>query len=282
MFEWKEQITGRKCNPFYQNQKFSKTERDKDRTDEIETQLTDCLKRLQKDGVISECDLERLRPVGTHIPRLYGLPKIHKDGVPVRPILDMRNLPYHTIAKWLADKLKPIQCQIAPHSLRDTFEFVDGVKDLDLNGRMMFTLDVSSLFTNVPVAETVDYICEFSTLSKQDIGMLVTALEELLLKCTLNVQFLFDNNLYRQLDGVAMGSPLGPLLANIFMGKLEATQLSHQINSLTYYKRYVDDIFAVASDQANLSTLMHAVNPSIKCTLEEKSGSLPFLGVLLS
>ncbi|VDN16922.1 unnamed protein product [Dibothriocephalus latus] len=99
----------------------------------------------------------------------------------------MRNTPYHAMAKWLADKLKPMQSQIAPHSLRDTFEFVDGVKDLDLIGLMMFSLDVSSLFPKVPVKETVDNICEFSTLNQQDILLLVPALKELPLQCTLNV-----------------------------------------------------------------------------------------------
>uniref|UniRef100_A0A0X3NUX1 Reverse transcriptase (RNA-dependent DNA polymerase) n=1 Tax=Schistocephalus solidus TaxID=70667 RepID=A0A0X3NUX1_SCHSO len=240
--------------------KFIKTEKEKDRTDELEAQLTDCLKRLQTEGLISENDLERLRPVGTHVPRLYGLPKIHKDGTPVRPILDMKNSPYHAIAKWLADKLKPIQDQLAPLSYRDTFEFVEGVKDFDLNGMTMFSLDVSSLFTNVPVTETVNYICEFITSNQQDIGIPVNALKELLLKCTLNVQFLFNNTLYRQIDGVAMGSPLGPLLANIFMGKLEALQLRPQINRLKYYGRYADDIFAVASEQTDISAAMDTIN----------------------
>nr|VZI28461.1 unnamed protein product [Spirometra erinaceieuropaei] len=83
-----------------------------------------------------------------------------------------------------------------------------------------------------------------------------------------------------------MGSPLGPLLANIFMGKLEAVQLRHQINGLRYYGRYVDDIFAIAPKLSDISMLLHDINqahPAIKFTLEEEqAGSLPFLDVLLS
>ena len=44
---------------------------------------------------------DKLRPTGSTIPRLYGVSKMHKDGVPLRPILDMNNSPYHAIAKWL-------------------------------------------------------------------------------------------------------------------------------------------------------------------------------------
>nr|VZI52571.1 unnamed protein product [Spirometra erinaceieuropaei] len=198
----------------------------------------------------------------------------------------MRNSPYHAIAKWLTEKLKPVQRQLAPRSYRDTFEFIDDIKDLNVNGMVMFSLDVSSLFTNVPVTETVDYICDFLSTSQEEIGIPTKTLKELLLRCTLNVQFLFDNQIYRQEDGVAMGSPLGPLLADVFMGKLERFQLSDQINKLKHYGRYVDDIFEIATAETDVATLLDAANqahPSIKFTLElETAGSLPFLDVLLS
>nr|VZI46743.1 unnamed protein product [Spirometra erinaceieuropaei] len=83
-----------------------------------------------------------------------------------------------------------------------------------------------------------------------------------------------------------MGSPLGPLLADVFMGKLERFQLSEQIDKLKHYGRYVDDIFAIATAETDVATLLDAANqahPSIKFTLEmEAAGSLPFLDVLLS
>ncbi|KAA3677253.1 uncharacterized protein DEA37_0009321 [Paragonimus westermani] len=53
-------------------------------------------------------------------------------------------------------------------------------------------------------------------------GLQKSELKELLLRCTLNVQFMFSGELYRQSDGVAMGSSIGPLLADAFMGKLES------------------------------------------------------------
>ncbi|BHF80666.1 WD repeat-containing protein 35 [Sparganum proliferum] len=86
--------------------------------------------------------------------------------------------------------------------------------------------------------------------------------------------------------GVAMGSPLGPLLADAFMGKLERFQPSDQIEELEHYGRYVDDIFAIATAETDVDALLNTVNqahPSIRFTLEiETAGSLPFLDVLLS
>ncbi|BHF78924.1 hypothetical protein SprV_0602204100 [Sparganum proliferum] len=82
-----------------------------------------------------------------------------------------------------------------------------------------------------------------------------------------------------------MGSPLGSLLANVFMGKLEGFQQSDQIEELKHYGRNVD-IFAIATTETDVSALLNAVNrahPSIKVTLEmESAGSLPFLDVLLN
>ncbi|BHF75194.1 hypothetical protein SprV_0501828900 [Sparganum proliferum] len=92
--------------------------------------------------------------------------------------------------------------------------------------------------------------------------------------------------LARQRNGVAMGTPLGPLLADAFMRKLERFQLSDQIKKLKHYGRYVDDIFAIATTETDVAALLNAVNrahPSIKFTLEmESAGALSFLDVLLN
>ncbi|BHF85408.1 hypothetical protein SprV_1002857300 [Sparganum proliferum] len=75
-------------------------------------------------------------------------------------------------------------------------------------------------------------------------------------------------------------------LADVFMCKLKRFQLSDQIDKLQHYGRYVDDIFALATAETDVATLLHSVNqahPSTKFTLEmESTGSLPFLDVLLN
>ena len=109
----------------------------------------------------------------------------------------------------------------------------------------MRSLDVSSLFTNVPLFETVDYVCDFIRNSSIVLPIPMTDFKELLLRCTFNIQFLFNGTIYRQRDGIAMGSPLGPILADIFVSKLENSILQTKINELPFYNRYVDDIFII-------------------------------------
>ena len=105
---------------------------------------------------------------------------------------------------------------------------------------------------------------------------------ELLEVSTKNQLFQFQRVLYEQVDGVAMGSPLGLLIANAFMCNIEE-QLTNQNKMPTFYKRYVDDTLSIMPDVQAAPTLLLTLNenhPSISFTMElEKNGKLPFLGM---
>ena len=102
-------------------------------------------------------------------------------------------------------------------------------------------------------------------------------------KFTLNVLFTFNNRLYKRTDGVAMGSPLGPLLADVFVAKLEQTTLSKTIEQLDQYVRYVDDTFVVCSRRLSTRNLLKNMNKghqALEFTLEEeRDDRLAFLDV---
>jgi hypothetical protein len=107
---------------------------------------------------------------------------------------------------------------------------------------------------------------------------------KLLRFCTCNVQFLFNGTFYRQIDGVAMGSPLGPVLADIFMSHSERLLQQH-IETMAFYKRYVDDIFAICDNPSHVESILCAFNQvhsNLTFTCEtELNDCLPFLDVLL-
>lgn len=85
----------------------------------------------------------------------------------------------------------------------------------------MCSFDVCSLFTNVPLDETIE-ICLAKLYALPDPPSLPRhVLKDLLLFVTKKSHFVFDGDYYDQIDGVAMGSPLGPVLANIFMCNFE-------------------------------------------------------------
>ena len=102
----------------------------------------------------------------------------------------------------------------------------------------------------------------------------------MLLLCTRKVHFTFNGKTYIQTDGVAMGSPLGPVLADIFMIELEKSLLPELTSYISYWKRYVDDIICLIKIEYvdNILSVLNGFDNNIKFTVgEEKEGMLPFL-----
>ena len=77
------------------------------------------LARLKKSGAINQEVYHRIRPTATSIPTLYGLPKTHKDNIPLRPILSSTGSYNHECATWLSEILTPLRDH--PSSLKDTY-----------------------------------------------------------------------------------------------------------------------------------------------------------------
>ena len=115
----------------------------------------------------------------------------------------------------------------------------------------MLSSDVASLFTNVSLNETVLFLRTYIDSNSIDLGIPTQYIKGLLLSCTFNVQFTFNNLLYRQNDGVAMRSPLGPLLADCLPAKLQTFILKLTIDQFTIYKRYMDDVCIITDEKSD-------------------------------
>ena len=100
--------------------KFIVVDKPQDITD-IEKTVDKMLKEFKKKQLITNELYEQLKPKGTSIPHLYGLPKVHKPGYPLRPILSMLNSPHHPLAKWLVTLLEPVKNDLCKFTLKDSF-----------------------------------------------------------------------------------------------------------------------------------------------------------------
>jgi hypothetical protein len=263
--------------------KFKIDVKQEDASNKVTTALSKLLKKLRSVGVISNEQYRRLMPQGAVPPRMYGLPKVHKDGVPIRPIVSMTRSAYEPLSKWLACALKPVEDVFTNRCVKDSFQFVDELRSLNVSNNVMASFDVTSLFTNVPVAETIDIIIDEVEKTPDLCSIPLNVLRELLLVCTSNVQFLFNGIFYRQIDGVAMGSHLGPMFANIFMGHLERKLADEIDKSCKCYFRFMDDTFCVVRNRSEVERLLNNFNsahPNLSFTSEiECCDSLPFLDV---
>ena len=218
---------------------------------------------------------------------MYGLSKIHKplvNGFPkLRPILSAINTGTYKWAKFFVPLLKPFTSN--NYTVKDSFDFA---KDITQQSSKLFmaSLDVDSLFTNVPLDETIEICVNELFKSSQTVsGLNKQQVLEMLWLTTKENFILFDQKYYSQIDGVAMGSPLGPTLANIFLCYHETTWLKNCPKSFkpVYYKRYVDDIFVLFEKPEQVSRFVKYMNKrhkNIKFSFEtEKDNSFSFLDV---
>ena len=194
----------------------------------------------------------------------YGTVKTHKENNPLRPIISLIPLPAYTLAKTLNEMLTPYVPQT--HSLRSSAEFVDLLKTSKREG-ILASLDVTNLFTNVPVERTISILIDYAynnpTLAPPEFPSYTMA--ALLRLCTTKAPFRSPTGqLYYQIDGIAMGSPLGVLFAQAFMTSIEETVIPNLPCRPSLYCRYIDDILVDIKDLDNLNHL--------KMKLEETSG----------
>ena len=151
--------------------------------------------------------------------------------------------------------------------------------------QFMVSFHITSLFTNVPLDEVI-CICAY-LLYRIPLISVPSFPEsfcvELMELATKSVSFSFNDSMYRQVDEISIGFPLGPILPNIFVGFNEK-QLFEKFTKPYIYLRFMDDTFACFSSCNEASSFFQRLNdlhPSLTFTMdEEKDNQLPFLDVL--
>ena len=214
----------------------------------------------------------------------YAKDLANVDKLPLRPIVSNIGTATYELSKYLAQLLAPLGK--SRYTVTSTEEFINRIKLIKPRpNQQMISFDVVSLFTNVPLEKTIDIILRKvyreklikTKIKRED-------LKNLLYLCTKEGHFTFNGETYIQTDGVMMGSPLGSLIANIFMCELENNLVPTMNNELKEWTRYVDDTFALIDPRTTQSVLekLNSYDPRIQFTYEEeKNGIIPFLDVLI-
>ena len=218
------------------------------------------------------------------------------------------NTPQYGLAKYLVPIISPITTN--SYTVKDSFSFAKEISDLVATGLCMASFDVKSLFTNIPLKETIDIIIfELFDNPDNNLDFVLSESEEKLIACQLNDRdgetcyfgrsafreflelatldnhFFFNKKIYKQIDGVAMGSPLGPTLANVFMCHMEKKWLQDCPMDFkpVLYRRYVDDTFLLFNDFSHINLFLEFLNsrhPNISFTCDnEQDLILPFLDI---
>ena len=160
------------------------------------------LKLYVKDDLISSGVYEAIRNTGSLRPRMYRLSKTNKKDAPLRPILSMISSSQHQLAKWLISVLDPVLSLYSTYCISDSFTYVDTLRNSGLSPPSVFFcfFEVTSLFTNIPLADTIKICADAlynSDLSPHTFPRYIFV--ELMETATCSVEFSFNNIIHEKL-----------------------------------------------------------------------------------
>ena len=205
----------------------------------------------------------------------------------MRPIVSSIGSVCYNLARFVADLLSPLVGK-SPHHIQNSQDFVAKVKDLKVDDTEVQTsYDVTALFTSVPVdgaLEVIKELLESDDSWKKRIYLNAKEILTLLEFCLNTTYFKFRGQLYQQDHGCAMGLPVSPIIANLYMESFEQKALRSASVSPKVWYRYVDDTYVVINKDKvqEFTDHINRQNPHIKFTNDpEKDGQLPFLDTLV-
>ena len=192
-------------------------------------------KRISESKFIIDESRKRLIKVNNPTtPKLYGLPKLRKNGIPMRPIISFVSAPSYHLCKHLNKWFHSYTSFLPKYAVSNSCDPVGKITNLPIPpNSILVSFDVVSLYTNVPIQPTLTRVSEILEQHKilppvadECVSLLKTCLEPNICQ--------FNNEIYKFVDGLPLGSPTASLMANIFMDSLENMIFSSNHNSLSH------------------------------------------------
>ena len=256
-----------------------------------EEELNKYIYSLFEKGIIDQKLRYQLQSTCSSLPVFYGLPKVHKNGYPLRPIISTIGSYQYVLSKYLAKAIRDARPP-ASSFVKDSFDFVKRITDTVLDKHktyIMCSFDVESLYTNVPVEEAIEVTLNYMYKPKKviDVPFNRDQMRTLLNLSIRDAPFRFQNKIFKQTDGVAMGNPLAPIIADLWMQKIEEKLNKFSTNKPTIWLRYVDDVFCLFTIPnekiLEFHTRINRWHSNLRFTVDfESNCSIPFLDVLVT
>nr|VZI21652.1 unnamed protein product [Spirometra erinaceieuropaei] len=183
---------------------------------------------LENSGAITPTDRRMARPQDTALARFYDLPKVHKDGDPLQPIMSLKGTPTYGLAKWLFRRLKFLTAE-SDTPVSSSAQFLEKLKGISLHpNEVMVSFDVTSLFTSITqdlAIETIELLLQSKYDETENRHGHAQVLQ--FLKFFLRTCFTFDGIIYEQVKGTPMDSPISGFISEVVLERLESLVFQH-------------------------------------------------------
>lgn len=213
------------------------------------------------------------------VPNFYIIPKIHKSPVVGRPIVASTNWLTTNLSIWVTEHLKEYM-NLCPLVLKDSTTLIRQLADIqdNLQPCTFVTLDVVSLYTNMDISQVITILANFLPNGTK----LIVAIEFILR----NNYFEFMGQIYHQTNGMAMGTNMAVLVANLFVAAMldnKIVELRSFRDNILFYRRYIDDIFMLwngsPTELNRFMKVIHCLARPLQFTAHSSTESIAFLDI---
>jgi hypothetical protein len=253
-----------------------------------------CQKQIQQalqkcNQIIDKQQIKYLLEIKPRPPTLNAQLKIHKDNTPIRPVINNIQTPAYKTAKFFSKCLNDRSSLSNTYVTHNCTQLANELIQLNITETTkMVTLDIKDLYVNIPITETIQIMK--TQLNKNKINKDTIAQAALMLDTILRQNYLkFNNKLFQPQKGVAMGSPISGLVAEIFLQHHEDKLLKSILDTkkIIFYNRYVDNVIIIYDERlTNSNEILNHINnihPELhfKATNEENN-NISFLDLLIT
>ncbi len=254
--------------------------------------IKDCHMHKKLLSVFEKCkyttDLKDVRPQ-----RLYWLRKVHKNPHKLRPIVSCCSGPTQKLSQ-LCNNLLKVHLDSVQSLVTSSTEVIRIVEHLKVSpdtrrSLILATLDVKALYPSIPHEAGISMALQQAIPTEPPVSSnnsRKNMLKEMLKIILSGNTFLFAGRTFKQIKGIAMGTPVAPTWANLFMGKLETDALTRWQGTLPLlWLRYIDDIFTLfPGPQGELDSLLQHMNSqlsTIEFTMDSSKHKIDFLDITI-
>ena len=266
-----------------------------DPTQHVINEVNDLIAYMYRQHVVDEKVATNLRPKNPcRCPLFYGLPKVHKTDIPLRPIVSGCEGPTDHLSNFVTQYIQPI-AELLPAYFKDSADLLRHLQhqNATLEEYFLVTADVTSLYTNIPHQEGMEAIAHYLHLHSDfvypphlptipPIPYVIRIIKTILESST----FEFGGTHYHQISGTSMGTRMAPPYANLFMGRIDEAIINEFSVPIRNYKRFIDDVFFTfhgpRRELDRAMEFMNGLHKDIKFTFHVSTESIAFMDLTLS
>jgi hypothetical protein len=242
----------------------------------------DCLSTKETEWILQEKDFSPMK--------FYITAKVHKTPIKGRPIVPSMTWITHHLSQWISNQLNPL-VEDLEWVLKDSYELIQDIQTFNQKNTHkieIYSADVEALYPNMDINTGLTLVSEFllekNWFDKNKQEFIIQSMHFVLTKGYIS----FKDKIYQQNNGAAMGSPMIPPYANIYMYMLEKHTVHKWLKQgpLLLYKRFIDDIIIFIREQSSeeltcLQSDLNSLHPQIKLTWTTKNITCNFLDITL-